>query len=77
MVVYTLEQRWEVGLQSTYRRRRFWQKKKIIFSDETYFDIGGYVNKQNCHICGTENPHAYIENTQNESLFSADFGPEA
>ena len=23
--------------------------------------FGGYVNKQNCCICGTENPHAYIE----------------
>ena len=36
-------------------------KKKIIFSDEAYFDLGGYVNKQNCRIWGTENPHAYIE----------------
>ena len=27
MVVYTLEQRWEVGLQSIYKRCRFWQKK--------------------------------------------------
>ena len=26
--------------------------KKIIFSDETHFDLGGYVNKQNCRICG-------------------------
>ena len=24
----------------------------------------GYVNKQNCRIWGTENPHAYIENPQ-------------
>ena len=36
-------------------------KKKIIFSDETHFGLGGYVNKQNCRIWGTENPHAYIE----------------
>ena len=35
--------------------------KKIIFSDEAHFDLGVYVNKQNCRICGTENPHAYIE----------------
>ena len=33
---------------------RFWQKK-IIFSDEAHFDLGGYVNKQNCRILGTEN----------------------
>ena len=36
-------------------------KKKIIFSDEAQFDLGGYVNKQNCRIWGTENPNAYIE----------------
>ena len=35
--------------------------KKIIFSDEAYFDLGGYVNKKNCRIWGTENSHAYIE----------------
>ena len=53
--------------------------KKIIFSDEAHFDLGGYVDKQNCHIWGTEHPHAYIEKpTQpNESLFGSDFGSEA
>ena len=35
--------------------------KRIIFWDEAYFDLGGYVNKQNCRIWGTENLHAYIE----------------
>ena len=30
-------------------------------------DLGGYVNKPNYRIWGTENPHA----------FGADFGPEA
>ena len=59
MVVYTLEQRWEIGLRSTYRRGRFRQKK--IFSDEAHFDLGGYVNKQNCRIQSTENSHSYIE----------------
>ena len=58
MVVYTLEQRWEVGQRSIYRR--FWQKK-IIFLDEAHFDLGGHVNKQNFRIWGTENPYAYIE----------------
>ena len=37
------------------------KKKQIIFSDESHFDLGGYVNKQNCRIWGIENPHAYIE----------------
>ena len=40
--------------------------KKIIFSDEANFDLGVYVNKQNCRIWGIE-----------KSLFGADFGPEA
>ena len=31
MVVYTLEQHWEMGLRSTYRRCRFWQKKNHFF----------------------------------------------
>ena len=36
--------------------------KKIIFSDEAHFGLGGYVNKQNYRIWGKENPLAYIEN---------------
>ena len=32
--------------------------KKIIFSDGAHFDFGGYVNRQNCRIWGTENPRA-------------------
>ena len=35
--------------------------KKNIFSDEACFDLGGYINKQNCRIWSTENSHAYIE----------------
>ena len=35
--------------------------KKIIFSDEAHFDLGGYVKKQKSRIWGTEKPHAYIE----------------
>ena len=34
--------------------------KKIFFSDEAHFYLGGYVNKQNCRIWGTENPYAYL-----------------
>ena len=39
----------------------FGKKKKIIFSDEAHFDLGGYVNRQNCRIWDTENPQALIE----------------
>ena len=31
------------------------------YSCTQYFDLGGYVNKQNCRIWVTENPHTYIE----------------
>ena len=53
MVVYTLEQRWEI-LPHYFENHG----KKIIFSDEAYFKLSGYVNKQNCHIWDTENPQA-------------------
>ena len=31
-----------------------------MFLDEAHFDLGGYVNKQNCRT-DTEKPHAYFE----------------
>ena len=54
-------------------------EKKNFFSDEAHFDLGGYVNKQNCHIWGTENRTHTLKSrrTQNESLFGADFGVKA
>lgn len=33
----------------------------VWFSDEAHFHLDGYVNKQNCRIWGTENPHFAIE----------------
>ena len=55
MVVYTLEQRF-----AKWACDRFTENidfgKKIIFSNEAHFDLGGYVNKQNCRIWGTEKP---------------------
>ena len=49
-------------------------KKKNIFSDEAHFDLGGYVafgaQKTRMHTLKSQR-------TQNESLFGADFGPEA
>ena len=60
MVVYTVEQRWEI-LQQIDLQKMPILAKKINFSDEAHFDLGGYVNKQVFRIWGTENPHAYIE----------------
>ena len=34
---------------------------KIFFSDEANFTLGGYVNKQNCYIWGSENPQVIEE----------------
>lgn len=33
----------------------------IIFSDEAHFQLGGYVNKQNCRIWGDEHPREILE----------------
>ena len=68
MVVYTLEQRWEI-------LRHIDFGKEIIFSDEAHIDLARCVNKQNCRIWCTENPQS--RRTQNELLCGADFGPEA
>ena len=48
--------------------------KKIIFSYEAYFDLGEYVNNQNCRIWGTENPHAYSENPMHPKQGTVWFG---
>ena len=58
MVAYTLVQRWEI-LEHYYENHGNVAECKIIFSDEARFDLGGYVNKQNCRISGTESPPTY------------------
>lgn len=60
MVVYSLEQRWEI-LKHYFENHGADFGQKIIFSDEAHFHLGGYVNKQNCRIWGTENPHVIVE----------------
>ena len=71
--MYTLEQRFAKWI---YLQKMPILAKKIIFSDEAHFDPGRYVNKQNCRIWDTENPHAYVDPTQNQSLFATNFAPE-
>ena len=53
MVVYTLEDCQDCNRLT--ENADFGEK--IFFSDEAHFDLGGYVNKQNCRI----QAHAYIE----------------
>ena len=75
MVVYTLR---EVGLQSIYRRCRFWQKN--IFSDEAHFELGGYVKTSKIVAFGAQKTRTRTlknRSTQNESMSGAAFGPEA
>ena len=55
MLVYALEQRWEMLPEIDLQKKPI-LAKKIIFSDEAHFDPGGYVNKQNCCIWGTKHP---------------------
>ena len=80
MIVYTLEQRWAKWACDRLTEDVDFGKKKIIFSDEAHFDLGGYINKQNCRIWDAENPRTHTlksRSTQNESVFGADFGSEA
>ncbi|GFW92513.1 uncharacterized protein TNCV_518301 [Trichonephila clavipes] len=35
--------------------------KRILFSDEAYFWLNGYVNKQNCRNWSEANPQVYVE----------------
>ena len=76
MVVYTLEQRWAKWACDRLTEDAEFDKR-VIFSNEAHFDLGGYVNKQNWRILCTENPHTYIEKPTHPKLFGADFGPEA
>ena len=55
MVVYTLIYASQSGPAIDLQKMPILEKK-IIFSDEAHFDLGGYVNKQNCRIWTTEKP---------------------
>ena len=55
MVVYTLEQRWEILRQIDLQKMPV-LAKKVIFSEEAHFELSGYVKKQNRRIWGTEKP---------------------
>ena len=48
--------------------------KKVFFSVETHFTLGGYVNKHNCRIWNSELKRGYY--IHKKSLFGALFGPK-
>ena len=51
--------------------RPVFEDRIIIFSDEAHFDLGGYLNKQNCRIWAQKTRMHTLKSrrTQNESLF--------
>ena len=60
MVVYTLEQHWEIMPAIDLQKMSILAKKKSSLQMKLMLHVGGYINKQNCRIWSTENPHAYI-----------------
>ena len=82
MNVYTLEQCREVGLRLTYRRSRFWQKKKSssLFEMKLILILSGVCKEGKLSHLGHRKPFTHTLKSlriQNESLFGVDFGPEA
>ena len=78
MVVYTLEQRWEILPQSDLQKMPILSKTKIIFSDEAHFDLGGY-EKSKIVVFGAQKTRSHTlksRRTQNELLFAANLDPE-
>ena len=54
-------------------------KKKIIFSDEAHFDLGGYEASKIVTFGAKKTRMLTLKSRriQNEALFGADFGPDA
>ena len=73
MVVYTLEQRWEVALRSTYRRYRFWQKNRL-FRCNSFWPWRVCKHAKLSHL-GHRKPTSIHWRTKNE--FGSNFGAEA
>ena len=48
---------------------------KIFFSDEAFFTLGRYVNKQNCHIWGSENPQVIEERPLHQEKVTICYAP--
>ena len=72
MVVYTLEQCFAKWFCERLTEDADFGKKKIIFSNEAHFDLGRQAKLSKTR------PHTLkSRRTQNESLFGADFVPEA
>ena len=78
MVVYTLEQRWEILRQIDLQKMTILARKKIIFTDEAYFDLGEYVNSKIVAFEAQKTRTHTLKSrrTQNESQVGPDFGPE-
>ena len=55
--MYMAEQRWEILRQIDLQKMPILPKENHLFRWSSFY-LGGNVNKQNCCIWGTENPHA-------------------
>ena len=48
--------------------------KNLIMSDEAYFHLNGFINKQNRKIRGSENPHATAQRQLQYTLKNVQYG---
>ena len=56
------------------KMERYMLQQGFIMSDEAHFNLGGYANKQNCRIWGSENSKMIFEKPL---YFGAVFGQKA
>ena len=46
----------------------------IIFSDKAHFELGGFVNKQNCRMWGEENPREILQTSMDPRKITVWYG---
>ena len=79
ILVYTLEQRWEILRQINLQKMLLLSKKKISFQLNLILILAG-MKTSKIDAFGAQKIRTHTlksRRTQNESLFKTDFGPEA
>ena len=79
MVVYTLEQRWEILRQIDLQKMPILAKKKSYFQMKLILILAGMSTSKIVEFRAQKTRADILKSrpTQNESLFGADFGPGA